>query len=212
MTDQLRRSWLTNAAAWTEAVREQRIASRQLGTDAAIVAAVLDRSPRDVLDLGCGEGWLTRALAAQGMTVTGVDVSPALIEAAHALGGGTFQTLPYDELDTLTATFDVIVANFSLFEEQLPDVRPLLNPGGAFIIQTLHPAFAGPPYADGWRVETFATLPGFTEEMPWYFRTLGSWVRALADAGLRLEELREPLHPETGVPLSVIFCSTVQQR
>ncbi|HEX7151767.1 MAG TPA: class I SAM-dependent methyltransferase [Thermoanaerobaculia bacterium] len=211
MTDQLRRSWLSNAAAWTDAVRGQRIESRRLGTDAAIVAAILDRTPRTLLDLGCGEGWLARAVAAHGVTVTGVDASPALVAAAAELGGGTFLTRSYEELTGL-GTFDVVVANFSLFEETLPDITPLLNPGGSFLIQTLHPAFAGPPYTDGWRTETFATMPGFTEEMPWYFRTVGSWVRALREAGFVVEELREPLHPESGVPLSLIFIATVQQR
>ena len=50
------RSWERNAAAWTEAVRERRIASRRAGTDAAIVGAVLDASPASVIDVGCGEG------------------------------------------------------------------------------------------------------------------------------------------------------------
>lgn len=211
MTDQLRRSWVNNAAAWTGAVRERRIESRRLGTDAAIVGAVIDRHPRTALDLGCGEGWLTRALAAQGVAMTGIDASPTLIDAARDLGGGTFHVRSYEELSGLGA-FDVVVANFALFEESLPDVRPLLNPGGAFLIQTLHPAFAGPPYADGWRTETFATMPGFSEEMPWYFRTLASWVAELRRIGFAVDRMYEPLHPESGMPLSLILSATVQQR
>jgi len=56
-------SWRNNAHAWTSAVREQRIDSRALVTDRAIVEAVLARAPRSVLDIGCGEGWLARRLA-----------------------------------------------------------------------------------------------------------------------------------------------------
>jgi len=45
-------SWHTNATPWTSAVREQRIESRKLVTDRAIVDAVISRKPTSVLDLG----------------------------------------------------------------------------------------------------------------------------------------------------------------
>ncbi len=69
-------AWLCNAASWEAAVRERRIESRHLVTDQAIVAAVKDLAPRRELDLGCGEGWLARALTAEGIAVTGVDAVP----------------------------------------------------------------------------------------------------------------------------------------
>lgn len=57
-------SWRKNVESWTSAVRERRIDSRRLATDQAIIDATLSRSPHSVLDLGCGEGWLVRALGA----------------------------------------------------------------------------------------------------------------------------------------------------
>jgi 2-polyprenyl-3-methyl-5-hydroxy-6-metoxy-1,4-benzoquinol methylase len=60
-------SWHTNATPWTAAVRDKRIESRKLVTDQAIVDAVLSRRPKSVLDIGCGEGWLSRALAERGV-------------------------------------------------------------------------------------------------------------------------------------------------
>lgn len=193
--EQLRRSWVANASAWTEAVREQRIESRRLVTDRSVIEAVLDTQPRTVLDLGCGEGWLSRALASHGIEVTGVDASPPLIEAAQALGGADFLVASYDELPG--GPFDTIVANFSLLDDRLPTFPAHRH----FVVQTLHPSFAGGPYEDGWRTET---LDGWQEPMPWYFRTLESWMRAL---GTRYErvEIREPMHPERGVPASIIF-------
>jgi SAM-dependent methyltransferase len=200
-TDRLRRSWIANAAAWRDAVRERRIESRRVATDAAIVDAVLALQPRTLLDLGCGEGWLARALAAQGVEVTGVDASPDLVAAARDLGGGAFHVLAYDELSTLDAHFDVAVANFSLFEETLPAL-----PADALVIQTIRDEGS----EDGWRVETFAAMEGeWREPMPWYFRTIASWTRMLEENGWSVTETREPLHPETGQPLSVIFiCRT----
>lgn len=189
-------------------MRARKIESRRVATDAAILDAVLQCNPRDVLDLGCGEGWLARALSERGCAVTGVDASPALIEAAQKLGGGTFRVLPYEELATLAMQFDVIAANFSFLDENLhlDALRALLRPGGTLIVQTVHPAFAGEPYADGWRVETFAGMEGeWPEPMPWYFRTVSSWVNAITAAGFTLRELREPLHPETQRPLSLVL-------
>jgi len=195
--DQLRRSWLANAAAWTDAVREQRIESRRLVTDKAIIEAVLDRQPRTVLDLGCGEGWLARALASHGIEVTGIDASEPLIEAARERGGAMFLAGDYDDMQ---GRFDVTVANFSLLDERIPKVD------GTLIVQTVHPAFAGGDYQDGWRTETFAAFEGhWPESMPWYFRTLESWSRALKDAGYVIDEIREPLHPQKGVPASLIL-------
>lgn len=206
--EQIRKSWIANASVWSETVRERKIESRRVATDAAVIEAVLAREPRTVLDLGCGEGWLARALSERGCSVTGVDASPALIEAAQKLGGGTFRVMAYEELATLDAQFDAIVANFSLLDENLhlAALRALLHPGGTLIVQTVHPAFAGEPYADGWRVETFASMEGeWPEPMPWYFRTVASWVNAFVQGGFTIRELREPLHPESGRPLSLVF-------
>ena len=198
--ERLRRSWVANASAWRDAVREQRIESRRLVTDAAIVEAVLDRHPRTVLDLGCGEGWLARALAAHEIEVTGVDASEPLIEAAKQLGGGRFLVAGYDALPP--ERFDVVVANFSLLDDR---PLPAIN-ADALIVQTIHPAFAGGTYADGWRVETFDTFAGeWRESMPWYFRTIESWTRLFSDAGFAIDEIREPIHPERGTPASILF-------
>ena len=92
-------SWHTNATPWTAAVREQRIESRKLVTDRAIVDAVTARQPDSVLDIGCGEGWLTRALVDHGVKqAIGVDAIPALIEQARAAGGGEFRVASYEDI------------------------------------------------------------------------------------------------------------------
>jgi 2-polyprenyl-3-methyl-5-hydroxy-6-metoxy-1,4-benzoquinol methylase len=207
-------AWHANAQAWECAVRNGHIESRRLVTDQAIIDAVLAQAPRTAIDLGCGEGWLARALAKVGVQVTGVDAIPALINAAHEQGGATFRVMSYAEVvaGAMQERADVVICNFSLLGESSVDallaaMPCLLETDGTVLIQTLHPLAAGVvPYCDGWREGSWAGCgDGFGEPAPWYFRTLGSWVAAFEAAGLQLERMIEPLHPHTGQPASVIF-------
>jgi 2-polyprenyl-3-methyl-5-hydroxy-6-metoxy-1,4-benzoquinol methylase len=217
--DRIVDSWHTNAAAWTTAVREEHIESRRLVTNHAIIDAVVGRSPRTVLDVGCGEGWLVRALAAHGIQSVGVDVVPELVERAARAGGGDFRVASYDDIahGALDLGVDAAIANFSLIGREsvsnlLAGIPRLLNPGGALIVQTLHPLIATGdiPYADGWREGSWSGFSAdFTDPAPWYFRTMGSWIRLLQESGFRLLDLREPLHPISGKPASVIFIAEV---
>jgi 2-polyprenyl-3-methyl-5-hydroxy-6-metoxy-1,4-benzoquinol methylase len=213
-------SWHHNARLWIEAVRTGSIASRLKVTDQAILLAVLGRQPERVLDLGCGEGWLLRALAERGITAVGVDGDATLVEAARAAGSSPVHLASYEALAEAKADigsdYDLICANFALLHQDiiplLAAMHALLAPGGALVIQTLHPwtAAAG-DYQDGWREETFAGFEGEWQPMPWYLRTLSSWFNALDMAGFRLVGLQEPQHPQSPVPQSLLLVAEPQR-
>jgi SAM-dependent methyltransferase len=222
-------SWQRNALPWTQAVRAQSIESRRLVTDRAIVETVLARKPHTVIDVGCGEGWLIRALAGSGraLRLIGYDVVSTLIERAGAAGGGEFRLASYEAIaagapfaageGVSSASGVCMVCNFSLLGKEsvgtlVSSVPRLLGAGGSLIVQTLHPVVACGelPYRDGWRPGSWAGFgTDFCDPAPWYFRTLDSWLELFRKAGLRLDTLREPLHPVSGQPVSVIFVAAV---
>ncbi len=212
-------AWHANATPWTTAVRSGDIESRRLVTDGAILDAVLSQSPQSVLDLGCGEGWLARALSFRGIRVIGIDVVPELIEQAQSAGGGDFRVASYEDVAAgkLGVVTDAVVCNFSLIGKESVDgiiasAKSMLRPGGAFIVQTLHPLIAcgDQPYTDGWRPGSWAGFSDdFVRPAPWYFRTLETWIRLFEQSGLDLREVREPLHPNTGKPASILFIAGV---
>jgi SAM-dependent methyltransferase len=211
-------SWQANAAAWAGALRDERISSRRI-TGPALIDILRERAPARVLDLGCGEGWLTRALSPHGIAVVGVDASAPLIEAARRAGGGPFLLHDYEAIATGEPALplaDAVVCNFSLLDQRpvehlLAAVPRLLDPAApraALVVQTLHPhvACGDVPYRDGWRTETWSGFgEGFVQPAPWYFRTLESWIALLTRSGLRLTGMREPPNPDAGRPASLIL-------
>ncbi len=214
---QLLKLWQANATPWTAAVRGGHIASRALATDRAVLDAVLARQPRRVLDVGCGEGWLTRALTAHGVDTLGLDAVPALVEQARQLKQGRFGVARIGELmaSPQVADFDAWVCNFSLFH---PDdgvalaaaAAHRLPSHGTLIVQTLHEnataAGAGSP--DGWQPGSWGPcgqVAAFAEPIPWYFRSAASWRALLAAQGFGVVRCAEPAHPDTGVALSLLI-------
>lgn len=210
----LLQSWHHNAQSWIEAIRTGTLESRIKVTNQAIILAVLGRQPERVLDLGCGEGWLLRALTERGIEAVGVDGDATLVEAARAAGSSRVYLASYEELAQakvdIGSDYNVICANFALLHQDivplLAAMNALLAPGGTLVIQTLHPwVMAADDYQDGWREETFTGFKGQWQPMPWYLRTLSSWLNALDMAGFRLAGLQEPQHPQSAMPQSLLL-------
>ncbi|MGK5742698.1 class I SAM-dependent methyltransferase [Micromonospora sp. URMC 103] len=103
-----------------------------------------------VLDLGCGTGRLTVALAAEGHTVTGVDPAHASLSAARARPGadrvrwvaGTSSVLPSRSFDIAVLTSHV--AQVFVTDEEwavtLADLRRALVPDGRLVFDSRDPA------------------------------------------------------------------------
>lgn len=208
-------SWKKNAAPWITAVQQKQIESRRLVTDQAIIDEIMLASPKTVLDIGCGEGWLVRALSSVGISCTGLDVVPDLVEEASRSSAGEFLVLAYEEIsaETIPNKFDAVVCNFSLLgkesvEHVFKSIPSILNPEGCLIVQTLHPLESSiqKEYMDGWRKGSW---DGFSQEFcdpaPWYFRTTESWLGLYSDNEFELVRQVVPKNPKSGKAASLIL-------
>ena len=212
---QIVESWQVNARPWINAIAQKQIASRNRVTNQAICNVVTRLKPKMALDIGCGEGWLTRYLLARGINTVGIDGSYKLIQEARSYSKGEFYCLKYDRLAQkfVERYFDIAIANFSLFGESsvenlLKYIPTKLTSSGSLVIQTLHPKIAcgNLPYRDGWRNGSWVGFSSdFTSAFPWYFRTVESWISLISRYGMNLTELIEPIDPATGKAASIIF-------
>jgi trans-aconitate 2-methyltransferase len=108
-----------------------------------LVAQIGATDPRHVVDLGCGPGNLTAALAQRwpGATVTGEDSSPEMIDAARASAAENLEFAVGDVRDWRPEhPVDVIVCNAVLqwvpgHQELLPRWAEHLAPGGWLAFQ-----------------------------------------------------------------------------
>lgn len=113
----------------------------------------IPESARTALDVGCGEGYLARQLAARGLEVTGVDADPAAITRARAQGHtvdlldseddppAQSPSITYRVGDVLTeelGEFDVVTVSATLhhleLEQGLTRLRELVAPGGRLLV------------------------------------------------------------------------------
>ena len=218
--DKIIESWFVNADNWIAVIDNEEIESRKLSTNEAIVQTILSYPINTIVDIGCGEGWLTRRLRNHGKLSYGVDAVPALVENAIEKDGNFYQLASYTSLakgmQLALDSYDAAVMNFSLIdknesEDLLKSLHGYIVANGFVFIQTLHATAITDNESSGWKEGSWSGFKrNFTKPYDWYFRTLADWRLLFNDSGLTLIETKEPLHPGTQKPLSFIFVLQLQ--
>jgi len=183
---------------------------------------------KNILEIGCGEGFIARALAESGATVLASDVAPELITIAQEKGGGPeYQVSSSDDLSWVRLrSQDVVVAVLTLqntehLEDVMKQVSRTLFPGGRFVFVLNHPAFRIPK-ATSWgydqgtgiqyrRVDRYLSArsekmdmhPGKKGQKSYtysYHRSLQDYMKALRGAGFCVTRLEEWISHKTSEP------------
>jgi ubiquinone/menaquinone biosynthesis C-methylase UbiE len=178
-----------------------------------------DVTGRSVLDVACGQGIASRALARAGAArVIGVDLTEALLDAARAEEradplGITYLHGDAQRLDGVPDTSaDVVTCQLALMD--IPDldatlhaVARVLAPGGVFAAVISHPCFLAPFASTGadddgtptrvvrrYLTEGFwrSPNPDGVRRVGHWSRTLATYLNAFLAAGLTLERFAEP--------------------
>ncbi len=163
---------------------------------------VADRAPlrgAKVLDIGCGGGLLSEALAREGAEVTAIDLAPELVKVArlHGLESGVSVDYRVQAAEDLAAeqpeAFDVVTCMEML--EHVPDpgaiieaCRRLLKPGGQLFLSTINRTPAAFAVAVVGAEYIARLLPRGTHHYQDFIKPaeLGRWLR---EAGLQLQDV-----------------------
>jgi len=154
---------------------------------------------RQLLDVGCGGGILTEAMAQRGARVTGIDMGEAPLEVArlHALESGAqvdYRRIPVEELAAAQpGSFDIVTCLEML--EHVPDpasviraCADLIKPGGHLFFSTINRTAKGWLFAVVGAEYVLKMLPKGTHEYAKFIRPseMGAWLR---DAGLEIRDI-----------------------
>ncbi|ETX27205.1 bifunctional 2-polyprenyl-6-hydroxyphenol methylase/3-demethylubiquinol 3-O-methyltransferase UbiG [Roseivivax isoporae] len=178
---------------WSDEVRWLRTLRNLVPGRLAFFDRHVDWQDRDVLDLGCGGGFMAEALARRGARVTGIDPAGEAIRAAAAhaetegLGirydTGTGEDLPYAD-----GAFDAVVCvdvleHVADLDRVLEESARVLRPGGTFLFDTINRNRLASFVAVTMAEDVVGLLPRGTHD-PDMFITPSEMRSALSAAGL----------------------------
>lgn len=171
-----------------------------------------------ILDLGCGEGGYSRALAQKGAAVTSADCSVAMIDYAKKKAQEEGLTISHcvvnaTELNNLSENhYDIVLCSMMLMDVEkldrtLQEIHRVLKPGGTVFISILHPCFKGKEtkwIKDSGSIEVLVSdyhnpkewvgeIKGINAPILYRHRTLSDYVKAFVKSGFHIIDMNEPI-------------------
>ncbi len=203
-------AWETHAQDWIAWARSQDH-DGFWGATWPELCAVLPQPDGLVIEIGCGEGRVGRALLGRGHAVVGIERSATLVDAArHAMPPLTVLRADAARLPLRDAIASMVVACMSLHDVDdlhgtITETSRVLRPGGDFCVAMVHPFASAQdpstmhthhptvsePYLRERRFEDRVERDGLAMTFVSAHRPISAYISALAEAGLMLTNLRE---------------------
>lgn len=149
--ESIRQAWDAGAESWDDFVRTGKDWYRHEVHGPALLEACGEVRGLRVLDIGCGQGFFTRALARKGAQVVGVDISAQQVESARNYEAQERLGIEYQVLDAADVagrwparSFDLVTACFALGDmaepaRALSSAYHVLRPAGRLVLSDAHP-------------------------------------------------------------------------
>lgn len=212
-------AYAANAEFWIGIVRDRVDPYQTQLTDPALLAAIGDCAGSQILDAGCGEGYLARELVRRGAQhVYGVDTSAEFVRAANDHPDAAPETSTFHHADVAALplpddSVDLVVANrlpngIDAPGKRFHEFARVLRPSGRMILLGMHPCFyaARGERADGATdfainsyfgirtVEQKFEVAGRTSPAAsvQQFFSLEAYIHMITAAGFVITDLREP--------------------
>jgi SAM-dependent methyltransferase len=208
--------WETHAGWWIDGFTEG--ADPEYEEQILPLAAQELQGAQRVIDIGCGDGQISRLAARLGADVVGVDPTWNQIRIAAERGGGPVFTrscaaaLPFADASFDAAVACLVFEHIRDVDDAIREVARVLVPGGRFCFFLNHPLLQTPnsgwiddqildPPEQYWRIGPYLVEDETVEEVekgvfiPFIHRPLSRYVNALSAAGLLLERMEEPAPP-----------------
>lgn len=173
---------------------------------------------KKVLDVGCGDGQIARALAAQGSEVLGIDPTELHISVARERAGGPMYEigsalhLPVEDSSQDAVVACLVFEHIDDVDTALSEVARVLKPGGQFSFFLNHPLLQTPgsgwiddhiidPPEQYWRIGPYLVETESIEEVEkdvfirFLHRPLSRYINSLIANGLVIERMLEPSPP-----------------
>jgi ubiquinone/menaquinone biosynthesis C-methylase UbiE len=140
ITQVIRHHWDRRASTFDDAIGHSLVSDEQCKAWLDLLSRLAGLAPRRVLDVGCGTGFLAFRFAELGHTVTGIDLSPQMIDRARRKAEQAGRQIDFRvgdaaALDCADETYDLVVARHVIWN--LPDPERgvaewlrVLRPGG----------------------------------------------------------------------------------
>lgn len=144
--------WNGNASIWNDQVKKGFDLYREFINSPNIFALIGDIRGKVVLDAGCGEGYNTRKIAQQGAKITGIDISPQMIQFAKEEEQKnqlkiSYHVCSFSDMKIFDDNhFDIVVSFMALmdgpnYEKAIQEIHRVLKPRGYLVFSITHPCF-----------------------------------------------------------------------